>query len=142
MEWWSIVENVSPPLEKRGLRMFSIYDGHRSKLPLQTNTLVVSAHTRVSKMIFERLEDGVDFRSFLRFLMPTLLSNLPDRRGHPRGIKGTRSLWSLASCDHDDDIVVRELWKRYLSGRKLKTKAIRTQMYHTFVKWIYLHNDH
>ena len=142
MEWWSIVENVSPPpLEKRGLRMLSIYDGHRSKLPLQASTLVVTARTRVSK-IFERSEDGVDLRSFHRFLMPTLLSNLPDRRGHPWGIKGMRHLWSLASHDHDDHIVVCEFWKRHLSGCELKTKAIRIQIYHTFVKWIYLHNDH
>ena len=131
MGWWSAVENTSQPLEKRGLRTPVIYDDHGSMHPLQTSTSFVSVHTRVSK-IFEKPEDGVDLRSLLRFLLPALLRDLPDSRGHSWGIEGTRLGWSPAFRDHDYDIVVREFGKGHLSGHELETKTIRTWAHHVF----------
>ena len=55
----------------------------------------VSAHTRLSK-ILEILEDDIDLRSLLRFLVPALFGNLPDRRGHSWGIKVKRFWWSFS----------------------------------------------
>jgi len=120
MELQSAVENISPPLEKRGLRVFAICDFRGSRLH-STRTYFVGTHTRVNETC-ERLEDSVDSRSLSCLLMPTLVSYLPNCRGHSWGIKVTGLLWSFAFRDHDDDTVVRELGKGHLSCHKLETK--------------------
>jgi len=42
---------------------------------------------RTGGKVFERLENIFDIWSFLRFLVPALLGNLPDRWGHSRDFK-------------------------------------------------------
>ena len=80
----------------------------------------MTARTRVSK-IFKILEDHVDLRSFIGFLVPALFSDLPDRRGYSWGIKLKRFWWASAPSDQNDDVVVHVFGEGHLSGRKLET---------------------
>ena len=72
----------------------------------------------------ETLENGVGFQSLLRFLAPALFGDLPDTCGHSGSFKAARLRRSLPFRDHEGDIVVRIVWKRHMSGRKLKGKMI------------------
>lgn len=44
----------------------------------------------------KRLDDGVGVWSFLRFLVPALLGDLPDRLGHSWNFKGVWFRWPFA----------------------------------------------
>ena len=95
-----------------------------NQLPIHTRTLFVGAHTSISD-ILEMLEDGIDLWSLLRSLVPALLGDFPDRRGHPFGFKATRLRWSFAFRDHNGDVGVRGFRKGHPSGRELEIKTIR-----------------
>jgi hypothetical protein len=85
----------------------------------------VRTKTRVDK-IFEMLDDDIDLRSLLRYLVPAFFGNLPDCRGHPWGIKVARFWWSLAPRNHHCDSQVRKFRKRHLSRHKLETETVGT----------------
>ena len=69
---------------------FVIYRVRRSRTPyVRRETCFVGTRTRVSGG-FEILEDGIDLRSLLRLLVPTLFGDLPDRWGHSWGSKWMR----------------------------------------------------
>jgi hypothetical protein len=101
----------------------------------------VGAPTSISD-ILQRPEDCGDLRSLLRFLVPALFGDLPDRRGDPRGIKFARFRRPFALRDHNCDIGVRKPGKGHLPGDELETKIIRTWTYRTFGKQMHLHNYH
>ena len=105
--------------------MFAICSSHRLRHSHFRQEYALWAHTGVNE-VFKRLEDGIGLRSLLCFLVPTLLSDLPDRRGYSWGIKITRLWRAFAFRDHDDDRVFRELGKGHLSGHELEVQAIRT----------------
>ena len=85
----------------------------------------VRTKARVDK-IFEMLDDDIDLRSLLRYLVPAFFGNLPDRRGHPWGVKVARFWWSLASGNHHCDSQVRKFRKGYLSRHELEMEAVGT----------------
>ena len=87
-------------------------------------------------------ENCVDLRSLLRFLVPALFSNLPDRRGDSWGIKVARFWWSFALRDQNCDIGVRKFGKGHPSGNELEMRTIKTWTCRTFGKQKHLHNDH
>ena len=132
----SAIKKLSPPLEKWRSRTFVICHIRRSITSyFRLEWSFVSTRTRFSK-IFEILEDGVDFRSLLRFLVPTLFGDLPDCRGHSRGFKRTRLWWSFALRDHKDDSGVRNSGIGNLSGRELGVKTVRTRIYMVSGKYV------
>ena len=79
--------------------------------------------TRVSGM-FEPLEDDLGFRSLLRFLVPALFGNLPDRWSNSRGFEASWLRWSLLFPENDGngDIIIVGKW--HLPGRKLEGETI------------------
>ena len=101
----------------------------------------MSVRTGVNE-IFEISKDSVDLWSLLRFLVPALLRDHPDRRGHSRGVETARLLWSFALRDHSDDAVYRDSGEGDLSGHELGTKVIRAWTDHAFGKQTHLHDDH
>ena len=101
----------------------------------------VHTRTRVSK-ILERPEDCIDLRPLIRFPVPALLGNLPDRRGNSWSIKAVRCWWSFPLRDQDYDVGVRKFWERHISSRELKTNMIRTWTHRTFGNQTRLHNNH
>ena len=90
-------------------------------VPLQIRTCFVSTRT-CSGEIFERSEDMFDVWSLLRFLVPALLGDLPDRWGHSWDFKRSRFRRAFPLRDHEEDPVDLEFRKGHLSGRELKTK--------------------
>ena len=89
----------------------------------------------------EILEDGVGFWSLLRFLVPTLLGDPPDRLGHSWSLKGVGFRWSFALQDLNDDGVVQKSRIGLFPGRELEMKIIRTQTYAP-LEQTYLDYDH
>lgn len=92
--------------------------------------------------VLEIPQDSFDFGSLLRFLVPALLCDLPDRRSHSRGFKVTRFWWPFILKEQNNDAVLRGFGEGHLSGHELETKTIGTWACHTFGKHAYLHNDH
>ena len=78
----------------------------------------MSARTR-AKECFQTLKDDVSFWSLLLFLVPALLSDLPDHWRNSRCIKGAWCLWPLPFQDYDRDVVILVIRKRHLPGHKL-----------------------
>ena len=101
----------------------------------------MGAPTSVSDVL-QIPKDCVNLWSLLRFLVPALFSDLPDRRGDSWGIKVARFWWSFALRDQNCDIGVRKFGKGHPSGNELETRTIGTWARRTPGKQTYLHNNH